>query len=45
MADRNVVILLHLPIHTTDFLISILDPVKDTTSNQLIKTRQSCNQK
>jgi len=36
MADRNVVMLLHLPIHTTDFLSSILDPAKNTTSNQLI---------
>jgi hypothetical protein len=36
MADRNGVMLLHLPSHTTDLLRSILDPVKDTTSNQSI---------
>ena len=35
MADPNGVMFLHLPIHTTDFLSSILEPVKDTTSNQL----------
>ena len=35
MADRNGVMLLHLPSHTTDLLSSKLDPVKDTTSNQL----------
>jgi hypothetical protein len=35
MADPNGVMFLHLPIHITDFLSSILDPVKDTTSNQL----------
>ena len=35
MADRNGVMLLLLPSHTTDLLRSILDPVKDTTNNQL----------
>jgi len=35
MADLNGVMLLHLPSHTTDLLRSILDPVKDTTNNQL----------
>jgi hypothetical protein len=34
MADRNSVMSLHLPRHTTNLLSSIVDPVKDTTSNQ-----------
>lgn len=35
VVDYNGVMLLHLPIHTTDFLSSILDPAKNTTNNQL----------